>query len=156
MKQIQVINKYIYSNSTDRTNKTCKEMKQNKIWRIVLMLFMASSMIFSFYSCNGDEPFEDENEIVQPGDSDTNNDQDDDSNDNENDTGSDMTECRYCNGSGDCPGSNCNNGKCIRCDGKGYTYSGNNKITCPWCERGKCPACKGRNECPKCHGRGYM
>ena len=118
--------------------------------KIIYLLAMAMMAVpsFSLMSCGDD----DETEVVRNDENDDN-DKDDGKDD---DSESSRTECRYCNGSGECPGSNCNNGKCIRCGGKGYTYSGNYKTTCPWCERGKCPACHGNARCPKCNGRGYM
>ena len=123
-------------------------MKLNKILSTTLILFFISSM--TFYSCSKDDSYEEE--ILQPNDQ---NSEDSNQSDNPDDSGNHQVECRYCNGSGDCPGSNCNNGKCTRCGGKGYTYSGNYKITCPWCERGKCPSCNGTGKCPKCNGTGY-
>ena len=118
--------------------------------KIIYLLAMAMMAVpsFSLMSCGDD----DETEVVRNDENDDN-DKDDGKDD---DSESSRTECRYCNGSGECPGSNCNNGKCTRCGGKGYTYSGNYKTTCPWCERGKCPACHGNGRCPKCNGRGYM
>lgn len=125
--------------------------------KIIFLLAMALMAVpsLSLMSCGDD----DETEVVR--DDANGNDQnagnDDDQNaGNDDNSGSSRTECRYCNGSGDCPGSNCDNGRCIRCGGKGYTYSGNYKSPCPWCERGKCPACHGRARCPKCNGKGYM
>lgn len=125
--------------------------------KIIFLLAMALMAVpsLSLMSCGDD----DETEVVR--DDANGNDQnagngDDQNAGNDDNSGSSRTECRYCNGSGDCPGSNCDNGRCIRCGGKGYTYSGNYKSPCPWCERGKCPACHGRARCPKCNGKGYM
>lgn len=69
---------------------------------------------------------------------------------------SNAKECNFCGGDGKCSGSNCNNGICIRCGGKGYTMNGKYKDLCVWCEGGKCPACRGTNRCNKCNGRGYV
>lgn len=127
--------------------------------KIIFLLAMALMAVpsLSLMSCGDD----DETEVVRDdanGNDQNGNDQngDDQNAGNDDNSGSSRTECRYCNGSGDCPGSNCDNGRCIRCGGKGYTYSGNYKSPCPWCERGKCPACHGRARCPKCNGTGYM
>lgn len=126
-------------------------MKSFKFFRLIFMFFLTMGLSLSVYSCS-EEDYEPD-ETVSPGD-DSDSGIDDDQDDDSDDSGS-RTECRYCNGSGDCPGSNCNNGKCIRCGGKGYTYVGKYQSTCLWCERGKCPVCNGRAKCPKCNGRGY-
>ncbi len=65
-------------------------------------------------------------------------------------------ECEVCDGTGDCPGSNCDNGYCFRCDGLGYTYYGSYKHQCMYCRAGKCTVCSGRDRCPTCAGKGYV
>lgn len=118
-----------------------------------MMLFLTLGMTLSFSSC-GDDDDEDDN-VVLTDDKTTNNNNQSSSTGGSN-SGSSYTECRYCDGSGECPGSNCNNGRCIRCGGKGYTYSGKYKTSCAWCNNGKCIACHGTAKCPKCHGTGHM
>lgn len=82
----------------------------------------------------------------------------DSSNNNEEDIKTE--ECGHCHGSGECSGSNCNNGRCTRCDGTGYKYypgvgGSTIKVSCGWCYYGKCESCRGRAVCPTCNGKGY-
>lgn len=65
-------------------------------------------------------------------------------------------ECPACGGDGECQGSHCDNGKCSMCGGTGYEMDGKYKFDCPWCDRGRCPACHGSCKCNYCHGRGYI
>ncbi|MBQ4520850.1 MAG: hypothetical protein II999_09630 [Bacteroidaceae bacterium] len=86
---------------------------------------------------------------------------DDDNNDNsENEEDIKTEECGHCHGSGECSGSNCNNGRCTRCGGTGYKYypgvgGSTIKTSCSWCNYGKCMVCRGRAICPTCNGKGY-
>lgn len=127
-------------------------MKTKKFFGYVLMYFLTLVITLTSYSCSREDI---NNENDPPTNITDTDDSDSDDDENNNTSGDNKVECRYCNGSGDCPGSNCNNGECFYCDGTGYTYVGNHKSQCIRCERGKCPVCKGKNKCPKCNGRGY-
>lgn len=70
-------------------------------------------------------------------------------------------ECGHCHGSGDCPRSFCDNGRCTECGGTGYQYyygAGGKKYKerCDHCSRGRCTFCNGSGECPFCNGKGYI
>ena len=132
-----------------------------KLFFLLAMALMAVPSL-SLMSCGDDDETEVVRDYANGDDANGDDANGDDANGDDQDAGDDdnsessRTECRYCHGSGDCPGSNCNNGNCSRCGGKGYTYTGKYKSPCLWCERGKCPVCNGRARCPKCNGTGYM
>lgn len=124
-------------------------MKKKQLWNIILICFLSLGMTSVYCSCGDD----DEDEItINKGDENNNGGQD---NTDDEDDSPQGVECRYCGGSGECSSSNCNNGKCINCNGKGYTTDGKYKFTCPSCNNGKCNACHGSGKCSKCGGRGY-
>lgn len=64
--------------------------------------------------------------------------------------------CEWCDGDGRCHSSNCTNGLCDRCDGRGYTYRNGYKDPCAYCNHGKCPSCNGTTTCGRCHGKGSI
>lgn len=115
------------------------------------MFLFTLNLAFMFNSCSED----DVNDEKEPPTNTTDSDDSGSDGDEDDNTGDNKVECRYCDGSGDCPGSNCNNGICFYCDGTGKVYTGKYESVCTHCERGKCPVCKGKNKCPKCNGRGY-
>lgn len=127
-------------------------MKTKSFFSIVLMFLLTLNLTFVLNSCSKEE----EDEKEPPTNITDSEDSEYDENENGgNNTGDNKVECKYCDGTGDCPGSNCNDGICFYCDGTGKEIDGKFEFTCPWCERGKCPTCNGRNECTKCNGKGY-
>lgn len=110
---------------------------------------MAVMLCVNFVACDDDD--DDKDPVTPPVEL-----PDNSGNNNSNNDSSTLQECPTCDGSGDCQGSNCDSGYCFQCDGTGYEYEGDYKFICPWCERGKCPACNGRNKCTKCNGKGYI
>lgn len=123
-------------------------MKTLKLIRTMAMAMMC----IMFVACDGEHDNIDS--ITPPTETTENNGSSEDDN-NENSGSDNRQECRYCEGSGDCPGDHCDGGSCSECGGTGYEYSNGYKFDCPWCDRGKCPSCKGRDRCPKCSGKGY-
>ncbi len=125
-----------------------------RTFRLIGMVVVAVMIGMSFSACDDEEDEPLAPSIEMPDDNGGNN----DNNNNDDDGGASYQECPTCDGSGDCPGSHCDSGYCSSCGGVGYEYDGYTgiKMPCAWCERGKCPSCKGRNECPKCHGKGYI
>lgn len=128
-------------------------MKTKSFFNIVLMFLLAFSLTLVFNSCSEDDVNDEKEPPTNTTDSENNESNQDE--DEDNNTGDNKVECKYCGGSGDCPGSNCNDGICFYCDGTGKVQNGKYESVCMRCERGKCPVCNGRNKCPKCNGKGY-
>mgnify|MGYP006916091212 CR=1 FL=1 len=65
--------------------------------------------------------------------------------------------CSKCKGSGKCPSCN-GSGRCHYCDGKGHRGSGTSKVSCSWCNHGKCNSCspRGSGKCSMCSGDGLV
>ena len=121
-----------------------------KTLRLIGTVVMAVMMSVNFVACDDDD--DDKDPVTPPVETPST------GGSNNNDDSGSLQECSWCDGSGDCQGDHCDGGYCSSCDGTGYEYDSytDYKMDCPWCDRGKCPSCKGRNKCTKCNGKGYI